>query len=182
MTLAVERRTREPESDPRRLAGLRAGQAQPDRLAGRESDRARRRAADPGDRRSAPSSSGSSSSGCRRSPSKPPSNAGARVLPEIAEPLPLGQLLEQRDGARRSISPTRAAASRRRRPSSRPGDDPDRPRRRLHRRGARRDPRRRRTPSPSRSARASCAPKPPRWPPSPLIWRWPGTGAKRRSA
>ena len=35
--------------DPRRLAGLRAGQAGADRLAGRESDRARRRAADPGD-------------------------------------------------------------------------------------------------------------------------------------
>ena len=40
----------------------------------------------------------------------------------------------------RSISPTRAAASRFA-PRARPGGDPDRPRRRLHRRGARRDPR-----------------------------------------
>ena len=68
----------------------------------------------------------------------------------------------------RSISPTRRAASRVGRRRARPGRDPDRPRRRLHRRGARRDPR----PAPgrarSRSARASCAPTPPRWPRSRL--------------
>ena len=44
---------------------------------------------------------------------------------------------------------------------------------------ARRDPRRAHTPKPSRSARASSAPKPPRWPPSRRGWRWPGTGARR---
>ena len=47
--LTVERRTREPEDDSRRLARLCAGQAHADGLAGRESNGAWRREAHPGD-------------------------------------------------------------------------------------------------------------------------------------
>ena len=181
MTLVVERRTREPEAIPDVwLAFAPVKRAQTDWLVEKATELGVG-AADPGDRRSGRSSSGSSWSGCEA------------IAIEAAEQC--GRTRPARDrraaAARPPCSNCESArtlyfadeAWRRARGSglqARPGDDPDRPRRRLHRRGARRDPRRAERRRRSRSARASFAPRPPRSPRSPPIWRSPGTGAKRR--
>ena len=76
----------------------------------------------------------------------------ARRLPARARRGPR-LILRRRDRRRAGRGGVRA----------RPGDDPDRPRRRLHARRSRGDPRRCPARPRSASARASCAPRPPRW-------------------
>ena len=68
---------------------------------------------------------------------------GRTRLPELAEPLPLARFLDQRDASRTLYfadesggEPARTGVQ------ARAGDDPDRPRGRLHRRRAHRHPRR----------------------------------------
>ena len=140
MTLAVERRTREPRDDPRPLARLRAGEARADRLAGREGDRARRGAAAPGDDPADGRRAGEARAAARPSRSRRPSNAGGRGCPRLPSRSTL-QAAPRRPRCRRagSISPTKRGGE----PAADslqagPGADPDRARRRLHRRGARR--------------------------------------------
>ena len=68
----------------RSLAHVRADQARPDRLAGREGDGARRRPpACQVDGHGAAATTGSTSNGCAPMPSKPPSNASARRCPSL---------------------------------------------------------------------------------------------------
>ena len=100
------------------------------------------------------------------------------ALPELAEPRKLDALLERLAGRPHALF-RRRGRRRAVRARARPRRDPDRPRRRLHRRGARRDPRPARRPARSRSARASCAPTPPRSPRSACGWRRPATGRQR---
>ena len=125
--------------DPRRLARLRAGQARADRLAGREGDRARRRAAaagdDPADDRRAGEARAAASDRDRGGRAVRP-DARCRRSPSRCRSTRFSTSCDPRRGT--SISPTKAAASRS--PTAfqrRPGADPDRPRGRLHRRGAR---------------------------------------------
>ena len=75
---------------------------------------------------------------------------GRTALPEMAEPVNLEALARWPRSRTHAVSlPTRAAASPRANAfAARPGADPDRPRRRLHRRGTRGDPRARRTAPP----------------------------------
>ena len=89
--------------------------------------------------RGAPSSTGSTSIACAPMPIEAAEQCERTALPELAEPRKLEAILRDWPEGRLSISPTRAAASRSR-PRPRPGGDPDRARRRLHRRGARLDP------------------------------------------
>ncbi len=100
---------------------------------------------------------------------------GRTRLPEIAEPMPL-KALAPGDGANALFRRRGWRGSGGGSVQARRFDDPGRPRRRLHRRRARDDPRRRPTPSQSRSARGSCAPRPPRSPRSRLTWPWPAIG------
>ena len=102
---------------------------------------------------------------------------GRTRLPEIAEPRAAqGACSTSASASGRSISPTRAAASR--------AADAFKPGPALILIGPKaaspttsaRDPRRRQRRRRSRSARASCAPKPPRSPRSPPTWRSPATG------
>ena len=85
MSLNVEAGRESPRRSPT-SGSLRAGQARADRLAGRESDRARRRAADPGDDPADGRPAGEARAPAKRSRSRPPSNAAGRALPGIAEP------------------------------------------------------------------------------------------------
>ena len=177
MTLAVERQDARAGDDPRRLARLRAGQARADRLAGREGDRARRGAADPGDdaaddRRAGEARTAGSDRDRGRRAMRPDAAAGDRRAGAARSSCSQ----QPRSGAATLFRRRRRRRAGRRRVRARPGADPDRPRRRLHRRGARRDPRRAERRRRSRSARASCAPKPRRSPRSPPTWRSPATG------
>ena len=63
---------------------------------------------------------------------------GRTRLPEIAEPVSLRQLLSGRDPERRLYFADEGGGEPAATPSARPGADPHRPRGRLHRRGARR--------------------------------------------
>ena len=178
MTLARRAQDARAGNDPRRLARLRAGEAPGDRLAGREGDRARRGAADPGDHpaddrraREAGAPRGDRDRGrramrtddrCRRSPN----------------PRPLAQFLDSRDPSRTLYFADEGGGE----PAAEafgPGarGDPDRARRRLHRGGARKHSCGAQCRRPFRSARESFAPKPPRSPRWPPTWPWPAIGA-----
>ena len=88
---------------------------------------------------------------------------GRTRLPEIAEPVAAQAAAHEREAG---ADPLFRRRGRRRAGGERiqagPGADPGRPRGRVHRRGARADPRGAERRRRSRSARASCAPKPPR--------------------
>ena len=180
MTLAVERQDARARDDPGRLARLRAGEAGADRLAGRKGDRAGRRAADPGDdaahdRRAREARTAGSdrdrSGGAMRSDA-PAGDRRADAAQSICSP----------SGTRRGASTSLMRGAANRLPSvqawTRP--DPRRPGRRLHRRRASSVRGSRaavadfaRTAHSSRGNGRACGACQP-------IWRWPGTGAKRR--
>ena len=95
---------------------------------------------------------------------------GRTRLPAIEAPVPLAQLLKQADrtlyfadegGGEPAASTFRPG----------PSDDPHRPRRRLHRRGAGHHPRSAQRRRLFRSGRASCARRRRRWLRLPPIWR-----------
>ena len=69
---------------------------------------------------------------------------GRTRLPEIAEPVPLAQLLESEDGPHALFRGRSRRRARRIGIQAGPSDHPDRSGRRVHGRGARDDPRRRR--------------------------------------
>ena len=140
VTLTVVRAAARARAGARPLAAVRADQARPDRLAGREGDRARRR---PAACRCSPagrSSTGSTSSGCAPMRSRRPSNASAPRFPSWPSRGSSTRCSTTGRPTARSTSPTKRGGEPFA-PDAGPGRDPDRPRGRLHRRGARRDPR-----------------------------------------
>ena len=140
--MALDRRAPDARAgnDPRRLARIRAGQAPGHGLAGRESDRARRRQADPGDD---PADGGRA--GEARAPGSDRHRSSRAMRPDgpardRRAACSSKRCSKHESPRERSISPTKAAASHQRTPSARPSPDPDRPRGRLHRRGEGIDP------------------------------------------
>ena len=120
MTLAVERRTARAGGDARLLAGVRAGEAGADRLAGRESDRARRGAADPGDDRRTIAERVKLER-LEAIAIEAAEQCGRTRLPEIAEPVALDALLDSRDAERTLYFADEAWRRSRRRKPSAPG-------------------------------------------------------------
>ena len=112
MTLRVERKHARARGHARPLARLRAGQARADRLAGREGDRARRRAADAGDDPAHDRRAGEARA-ARAIAIEAAEQCERTALPEIAEPMQARSACStSATPSGRSISPTKPAASR----------------------------------------------------------------------